>query len=189
MGRKTDVSVVNGKITEMRVDAIVSPGNTMMLMDDNEISLQVYCEAGPGLLHECWQIPFDKNGERCGVSEARLTLGHGLEAEYILHTVVPRYEKDGEVMYLAWLRSCYLSIFDLARTRGLRILALPARLSPIINDCPLQKTSKIAIEALYDFLAEHPGVFDKIIFVATDEEVEGVYRALLSTTVFPEREI
>ena len=73
------VSLLQGDIAKLNVDAIVNSMNKTLIGGDIDGSI---CEvAGPGLLDECQKF----NG--CETAECKVTLDYKLPAKYMFHTV------------------------------------------------------------------------------------------------------
>jgi O-acetyl-ADP-ribose deacetylase (regulator of RNase III) len=82
------LTVVQGDITTLDVDAIVNAANERML-GGGGVDGAIHRAAGPGLLEECRRVAEVRAGVRCPTGEARLTGGHALRARYVIHTVGP----------------------------------------------------------------------------------------------------
>jgi len=82
------ITIVEGDITRLNVDAIVNAANERML-GGGGVDGAIHRAAGPGLLDECRRVPETRPGVRCPTGEARLTRGHDLPARFVIHTVGP----------------------------------------------------------------------------------------------------
>ncbi|AJE46040.1 O-acetyl-ADP-ribose deacetylase [Celeribacter indicus] len=131
-----DPRVVTGTITALEVEAIVNAANASLL-GGGGVDGAIHRAAGPGLLEECRRLG------GCPTGEARLTGGHALPAEYVIHTVGPvwRGGGQGEDDLLA---SCYRESLGLVRAHAIRSVAFPA-ISTGIYGFPRERAARIAI--------------------------------------------
>ncbi|WP_019624347.1 O-acetyl-ADP-ribose deacetylase [Thioalkalivibrio thiocyanoxidans] len=133
------ISVVQGDITTLEVDAIVNAANESLL-GGGGVDGAIHRAAGPELLEATRAIG------GCPTGEARITPGFRLPAEYVIHTVGPVWQggQAGEDRLLA---SCYRSSLELAIEYGLREVAFPL-ISTGVYRFPKDRAADIALEQL-----------------------------------------
>ncbi|WP_239457412.1 macro domain-containing protein [Bifidobacterium pullorum] len=142
------MSIIQGDITTMRVDAIVNAANPQ-LKQGGGVCGAIFRTAGASRLQRACDalapVP---------VGKAVITDGFGLPARYIIHTPGPvwRGGTHGEAQQLA---SCYQSSLELAAAHGCASVAFPL-ISAGIYGFPAGEAIRIALEQIEVFLAQ-PG--------------------------------
>ena len=164
-----DIKLYKGDITKLKLDAIVNAANSSLL-GGGGVDGAIHRAAGPELLKECRTL----NG--CQTGEAKITKGYNLPAKYIIHTVGPVWYggQNGEPELL---RSCYLKCLSLATMNGIKSIAFP-NISTGVYGYPKKNAAPIAIDAIKNYLADHPDI-EEIIFAVFDEENFTIYQELL----------
>ena len=151
------------------MDAIVNAANTSLL-GGGGVDGAIHRAAGPELFDECYQLG------GCPTGEARLTKGYRLPAKFVIHTVGPVWT-GGEPGEPELLKSCYQSVFKIAREKGIRSLAFPGdqlRSVPI----PLERPVKIAVgETVAELISSD--AIQRVMFACFGDEI---YDAYLSAT-------
>ncbi len=163
---KATLKVIQGDITQLKVDAIVNAANTSLL-GGGGIDGAIHRAAGPELLEEC------KTLGGCSTGQAKMTKGYGLSASYIIHAVGPiwRGGSKGEPQLLA---SCYENSLKLALENGIKTIAFPA-ISCGIYGYPLSQAVNIAVKETANFLELHHEI-ETVYFVCFDEPVFEAYQ-------------
>ena len=163
------IELVSTDITTLEVDCIVNAANNSLL-GGGGVDGAIHSAAGPGLLEECRKL------DGCATGEARITKGHSLPAQYVIHTVGPvwRGGATGEDNLLA---SCYQKSFKLVREYNLQSIAFPA-ISTGIYGFPKQRAAHIAIRETQRELPENKGLA-RVLFVCFNNETRIAYNKAL----------
>ncbi|MXV52302.1 O-acetyl-ADP-ribose deacetylase [Pedobacter sp. HMF7647] len=175
MDLKNRISVIQGDITKIAVDAIVNAANTS-LMGGGGVDGAIHRAGGPQILDECRDI-IARQG-KCNTGEAVITKAGKLPADYVIHTVGPVWngEKHNEGKLLA---SCYRNSLEIASNKGIKIISFP-NISTGIYHFPKQEAAEIALKTVTDFLSGSDAIH-KVIFVCYDEENFSIYSKLIGT--------
>ena len=163
------ISVVEGDITRLDVDAIVNAANSSLL-GGGGVDGAIHRAAGPGLLAECRGLG------GCPTGEARISRGHRLPARHVIHTVGPVWH-GGERGEAELLRSCYRESLRLAAEAGLDTVAFPS-ISTGAYGYPIAIACDVAVGAVTDWLAarELPRA---VVFCCFGADMAALYRARL----------
>ncbi len=180
------ITLWQGDITRLAVDAIVNAANSALLgcfvpghlCIDNVI----HSAAGLQLREACAAIMRGQEHDE-PTGSAKITPGFNLPARFVLHTVGPivapdecgRYtptEKDA-----AMLASCYRSCLTLAKDNGLKSVAFCC-ISTGEFHYPKRAAAEIAIRTVRDLLTE-TGADMKVVFNVFKDEDAAIYRELL----------
>jgi O-acetyl-ADP-ribose deacetylase len=171
------LSVQQGDITRLQVDAIVNAANERML-GGGGVDGAIHRAAGPGLVEACRSVPEVRPGVRCPTGEARITPGFDLPARYVVHTVGPVWQ-GGDSNEDNLLASCYRESLRLAGANAIESIAFPA-ISCGVYGFPVRRASFIAVREIRRHLAEAPSV-SSVILVAFDESMLRVLREAAGT--------
>ncbi|MBE9086667.1 O-acetyl-ADP-ribose deacetylase [Tolypothrix sp. LEGE 11397] len=159
------MSVFQGDITQLPVDAIVNAAKNSLL-GGGGVDGAIHRAAGPELLDECRQL------HGCATGEAKITQGYKLKAKWVIHTVGPvwRGGNQGEDEMLA---RCYRNSLTLAEQYQIKTIAFPA-ISTGVYGFPLERASKIAIAEVNKFLNSHHSI-EQVIFVCFSQSAYDCY--------------
>ena len=176
LGRKLPfadtLSLWQGDITCLAVDAIVNAANSQMLgcfqPCHSCIDNCIHSYAGIQLRAEChrqMQVLRSRYGREYEQPTAvpMLTDGYNLPAKKVVHIVgpivydglTPKLESD--------LADCYRNTLDLCAENGLRSVAF-CSISTGVFRFPKERAAEIAVRTVTDWLAAHPGRMDRVIF-------------------------
>jgi O-acetyl-ADP-ribose deacetylase len=160
------VSLLEGDITKIQVDAIVNAANTTLL-GGGGVDGAIHRVAGPELLAECRTLG------GCPTGEAKITAGYHLPARHVIHTAGPIWGggDQGEPELLA---RCYRNSLVLATKHQARRIAFPA-ISCGIYGYPIRDACQIAVRETAAYL-ETNELPESVIFVCFGREIYDAYR-------------
>ncbi|MGK4581558.1 O-acetyl-ADP-ribose deacetylase [Kitasatospora sp. HPMI-4] len=148
----TQITLVEGDITEQRVDVIVNAANSSLL-GGGGVDGAIHRRGGPEILADCRRLRASHYGKGLPTGQAVATTAGRLPARWVVHTVGPvhrleEYERQAEL-----LASCYRESLRLAVELGARTVAFPA-ISAGIYGWPLEDAARIALTAVTEAVAE-----------------------------------
>ncbi len=163
------ITVHQGDITRLDVDAIVNAANRSLL-GGGGVDGAIHRAAGPQLLAECRTLG------GCRTGGAKITGGHALRARHVIHAVGPVWYggNQGEDELLA---SCYREALRLCIEHHLGSVAFPA-ISTGVYAFPLERATEIAVAEVWHGL-DAPGAPARAIFCCFGAEAARVYREML----------
>lgn len=138
------VRVVQGDITTLEVDAVVTAANEW-LAGGGGVDGAVHRAAGPELLRECRTLGGCKTGD------AKITRGHRLKARHVVHAVGPIWT-GGEAGEPALLASSYRRSIEVAREHQIRSMAFPC-ISTGVYGYPIVPAARVAVVSVVSELA------------------------------------
>jgi O-acetyl-ADP-ribose deacetylase (regulator of RNase III) len=155
------VSIIQGDITKLEVDAIVNAANTSLL-GGGGVDGAIHRAAGCELLLECRKL----NG--CKTGKAKITKGYNLPAKHVIHTVGPVYQ-DGNRGEAALLFSCYQESLALAAENSVKTIAFPC-ISTGIFGYPFKEACVVALRAVDDFLRTDESISEVLMVCFSDDD-------------------
>lgn len=155
-----------GDITKLDCDCIVNAANESLL-GGGGVDGAIHRAAGPELLKECRKLGGCKTGA------SKITKGYNLRAEYVIHTVGPRYTGSDEDPKL--LASCYRSSLELAKAHGIHSIAFPA-ISTGVYGYPIKKAIPVALNTITKWLSENPDYGMAVIICCFDQKMYDRYQ-------------
>jgi O-acetyl-ADP-ribose deacetylase len=169
------IEVIEGDITQQRVDAIVNAANEALITGGG-VSGAIHRAAGLGLEEECLKLG------GCNEGEAKITKGYNLAAKWVIHTVGPVWEGGGygEDQVLA---NCYRNCFSFVEQYQIKTIAFPA-ISTGVYGFPMEKAARIAVTEVRGFLEQNTSV-DKVIFVCYEKSGYNCYIDILEQILMP----
>ncbi|MBI4857476.1 MAG: protein-ADP-ribose hydrolase [Acetobacterium woodii] len=160
------LSLWQGDITRLAVDAIVNAANSQLLgcfvPGHNCIDNVIHSAAGIQLREACFALMTAQNlPELTGT--AKITSAYNLPSKHVIHTVGPIVQ-DGLTTGLEQdLANCYRSCLEIAVKNQVRSLAFCC-LSTGVFHFPNQRAAEIAVATVMDFLKKYEDKFERIIF-------------------------
>ncbi|WP_060887956.1 protein-ADP-ribose hydrolase [Streptomyces caniscabiei] len=180
-----------GDITTLAADAVVNAANSRLLGCFRPlhpcIDNAIHNAAGPRLRDDCHTI-MTAQGALEPTGTAKITRGHHLPARYVLHTVGPVVHGTPQAHDARLLASSYRACLDLAaEVESIRTLALCA-VSTGVFGYPKEQAAPVALHTVAEWIAAHPGRFDRVVFTVFEAADERAYRnALGAAAALPAR--
>lgn len=175
------ISIWQGDITTLKVDAIVNAANSQMLgcfvPCHKCIDNAIHSAAGVQLREECNELMKKQNHEE-QTGSAKITKGYNLPCKYVLHTVGPIVNSKLNHKLKNDLENCYNSCLELAALNGIRSIAFCC-ISTGEFHFPSDEAAKIAVRTVQKFMEKNCGKFDRVIFNVFKDMDFGIYCSLL----------
>ena len=181
------LSVWQGDITRLAVDAIVNAANSQMLgcfvPCHRCIDNAIHSAAGIELRAECnhkmnqKRIQYGSRYEE-PTGQAMLTKGYNLPAKYVIHTVGPIVGYRLTEQLRQDLRNCYESVLKCCVGNEIRSVAFCC-ISTGEFHFPNEEAAKIAVETVTSVLHDFESKFDRIIFNVFKDLDKQYYEELL----------
>ncbi|MFK4108320.1 O-acetyl-ADP-ribose deacetylase [Streptomyces sp. NPDC002176] len=166
----TTITLVQGDITEQRVDAIVNAANSSLL-GGGGVDGAIHRRGGPAILEACRDLRASHYGGGLPTGEAVATTAGDLPAEWVIHTVGPVWQGPGSDPAL--LASCYRESLRVADELGARSVAFPA-VSTGVYRWPVEEAARVAVETVR---SADTGV-EEVRFVLFDGGTFGVFEGV-----------
>lgn len=177
------ISLWQGDITRLKVDAIVNAANKQLLGCfaplHNCIDNAIHTAAGMQLREACY-AQMKAQGYYEATGTAKITKGYNLPAKYVLHTVGPIISEAVTPLHCEQLATCYESCLTLAEQHLLESVAFCC-ISTGVFRFPNEKAAEIALHTVANYLDQHPSNSIKrvILNVFKQEDFE-IYKQLLT---------
>ena len=184
---KDNMSIWQGDITRLAVDAIVNAANSQMLgcfiPMHTCIDNCIHTFAGIQLRNECdrqMRILKNKYGNNYEQPTAipLLTDAYNLSAKKVIHIVGPIVNGILTAKHEKLLADCYKNTLDLCRENGLKTVAFCC-ISTGVFSFPNKRAAEIAVETVKQWLTENQGEMDRVIFNVFKDEDKGYYEELI----------
>ena len=181
------LSIWQGDITRLQVDAIVNAANSQMLgcfiPMHTCIDNCIHTFAGVQLRAECDRQMRKLRAEHGPDYEQptavpMLTEGYNLPAKKVVHIVGPivqcRLTRDMEQE----LADCYKNTLDLCLENGLKSVAFCC-ISTGVFHFPNKRAAEIAVQTVSDWMKVYPAAMERVIFNVFKDEDKAYYEAEL----------
>ena len=175
------LSIWQGDITRLSVDAIVNAANAQMLgcfvpmhtCIDNCIHsfAGIQLRAACNRQMEALRMRYGPDYEQ-PTAVPMLTDAYNLPAKKVIHIVGPIVESRLTPALEKALADCYTNTLDMCLENGLKSVAFCC-ISTGVFRFPGRRAAEIAVKTVRDWMLRHPGVVDRVIFnVFKDEDRE-----------------
>lgn len=181
------ISIWQGDITRLQLDAIVNAANSQMLgcfiPMHTCIDNCIHTFAGIQLREECdkqmkeLRNKFGSSYEQ-PTSVPMITDGYNLPAKKVIHVVGPIVEYGLTPGLEKELADCYKNVLDMCLENKLRSVAFCC-ISTGVFRFPNRRAAEIAIRTVEDWLRIHPDYMDRVIFNVFKDEDRRYYEDLL----------
>ena len=177
---KDNLSIWQGDITRLEVDAIVNAANSMMLgcflPMHTCIDNQIHTFAGIQLRQECNE-KMDQLRARYGPDYEQATAIPML-TEKVIHIVGPIVANKLTLELEKNLEDCYTNTLDMCLENGLKSVAFSC-ISTGVFHFPNKRAAEIAVNTVGKWSLKHPNSMDRIIFNVFKDEDKKYYEELL----------
>ena len=181
------MSIWQGDVTRLAVDAIVNAANSQMLgcfvpmhtCIDNcihtfaGVQLRAECERQMSELRDKYGADYEQP-----TAVPMLTDAYNLPARKVVHVVGPIVQGELTPALEKDLADCYKNTLDICAENGLRSVAFCC-ISTGVFRFPNKRAAEIAVETVEKRLSEHGGKIDRVIFNVFKDEDKAYYEELL----------
>ena len=163
----TEITLEQGDITNLPVDAIVNAANEQLLLGSG-VAGAIRTKGGAGIQQQCNRLAPVATGETA------VTDAGNLPQKWIIHAVAPRVSMEN---WRELLAKAVRNIYRAAETRKIVSLGVPA-LGTGVFGLPVAEAARIMIQTAQEMgkTATHP---QKLVFCLFGEEAYEVFRAAL----------
>ncbi len=170
----TDITIIQGDIVTAEVDAIVC-ATSRSLRGNSGVARAIHHAVGPAIEAECAEIREQEGG--CPPGSAVITTAGDLNADYVIHTVGPVWNRgrSGEPIVLA---RCYHACLELAVEYGIQSIAFPS-IATGYYKYPIADAAATALNAVREFVLQNPEALETIQFILYDDVGYAAYQDAL----------
>lgn len=171
------ICLIRTDIITLAVSAIVNAANSSLL-GGGGVDGAIHAAAGPGLYDECETL------DGCPTGSAKITSGHNLPCDKVIHAVGPVYwkaKRERPGLEAELLTGCYRKSLELASENGCKSLAFSC-LSTGIYGYPSREAAEVACDEVRNWCEEKGeacGGLEKIVFCCFLRKDEEAYEEWL----------
>lgn len=174
----TAIEATLDDITGVVTDAIVNAANKE-LRPGGGVDGAIHRAGGPRIAEEGLAIARARG--LLGTGQAVATTAGNLPCNHVIHTVGPIWGRHSEEEAVRLLGDCYRNSLDLGVELGCRTIAFP-NISTGVYGFPKQLAGETAVAAVRQWVSDHQGAMDQILFVAFDAQNLSIYQELLESS-------
>ncbi len=182
------LSIWQGDITRLAVDAIVNAANSQMLgcfvpmhtCIDNcihtfaGVQLRAECDRQMNVLRTRYGRSYEQP-----TAVPLLTDGYNLPAKKVVHIVGPIVQNRLTPALEQDLANCYINTLDLCAENDLKTVAFCC-ISTGVFRFPNDRAAEISVKTVTDWLSEHCGQMERVIFNVFKDADKTLYEKLLA---------
>ena len=161
---QSKISLTQGDITELEVDAIVNAANAQLILGGG-VAGAIRRKGGPTIQDECNKI----GGTFVG--GAVITTGGDLRAKHVIHAVGPRMGENFSLILDEKLKNATLNSLKLMDEHNLKTISFPA-ISTGIFGFPIDRCAKIMISSAKEYLKGNTQIEEVIFCLYTSSDFE-----------------
>jgi len=185
---KHGISIWQGDITRLAVDAIVNAANSQMLgcfiPMHTCIDNCIHSYAGVQLREECNQLmqalrkQYGNDYEQ-PTAVPMITDAYNLPAKKVIHVVGPIIENELNSTLEKQLMDCYWNVLEMCAEYHLKTVAFCC-ISTGIFRFPNQRAAELAVKTVEKWLECNPDKMERVIFNVFKNDDKAIYKQLLS---------
>lgn len=181
----TKITVWQGDITTIKIDAIVNAANDRLLGCFQPlhrcIDNAIHSRAGVQLRDDCFTI-MQKQNRPEPTGTAKVTRAYNLPSRFVIHTVGPIVQGALTDLHTKKLRKSYLNCLDLcAAMSPINHIAFCC-ISTGVFGYPPEQAAAAALNTVCDWLNENPTQLEYVIFNVFSDRDRRIYEKLIAAS-------
>lgn len=184
----TELVVWKGDITSLQIDAIVNAANDAglgcFIPEHRCIDNTIHRAAGPRLRKACRAAMEQRGYPLKAGTPPIVTPAFYLPSNFVIHVTGPQIGKNRRVTDTdrELLASAYRQSLDACVTTGIRSIAF-CGISTGLFGFPKADAAAVALQSVLQWIREHPGQLESVVFDVFSEPEEALYREKLEFLV------